>query len=117
MFHHLLYRNDVMVASAKPCFTVVFLMLLSLGLSLGLPAEDVLDAVYDECECLPYEVTPLCSIIAPRITARSIPGLLSPLPLNPRAPSPFLSVPVREAAANPSTGARFSLALLCTLLC
>jgi hypothetical protein len=76
-----------------------------------------LDAVYDECECVPYEVTPLYSIIAPRMTAQSIQGLLSSLPLNARAPSPFLSVPAREAAANPSTGARISLALLCTLVC
>jgi len=106
-----------MAAAAKPCFTVVFLMLLSLGLSLGLPAEDVLDVVYDECECVPYEVTPLYSIVALRMATQSIQGLPSSLPLKPPAPSPFPSVPVREAAANPSTGARISLALLCTLLC
>ena len=34
-------------------------MILTLGVSLGLPAEDVLDTVYDESETLPLERTPL----------------------------------------------------------
>lgn len=54
-----------MGATVKPRFAVVFLMLFSLGLSLSLPAEDVLDAVYDESEAVPYEVTPVFSIAAP----------------------------------------------------
>jgi len=37
---------------------VIFLATLTLGLSLGLPAEDVLDAVYDESETLPFEANP-----------------------------------------------------------
>ncbi len=106
-----------MRVAPTPRFAVVFLALLGLGLSLGLPAEDVLDAVYDECECVPYEVTPLYSIVAQRMAAHTIEGLPSALPLRPSAPPPFPSVPVREADANRSTDARISLALLCTLLC
>ena len=45
-------------------------MLLSLGLSLSFPAEDVLDAIYDESEAVPYEDTPLFSIAAPLSSAR-----------------------------------------------
>ncbi|MGH9642693.1 MAG: hypothetical protein ACRD3Q_09720, partial [Terriglobales bacterium] len=40
---------------------LAFLMILGLGISLGLPAQDVLDAVCDESETLPYESTPLVS--------------------------------------------------------
>jgi len=60
-----------MGAAAKPCFTIVFLMLLSLGLSLSFPAEDVLDANYDESEAVPYEDTPLFLIDAPLSSART----------------------------------------------
>jgi len=45
--------------ATKPRLAVVFLMILSLGVSLGLPAEDVLDAVYDESEAVPFETIPL----------------------------------------------------------
>jgi hypothetical protein len=39
-------------------FALIFLATLTLGLSLGLPAEDVLDAIYDESETLPFEANP-----------------------------------------------------------
>ena len=44
--------------AAKPRYVVVLLMMLTLGASLGLPAEDVLDAVYNESETLPFETAP-----------------------------------------------------------
>ncbi len=66
-----------MGAAAKPRFVIVFVMLLSLGVSLGLPAEDVLDAVYDESEALPCETTPLFSIVAPQGSVRIPKGELS----------------------------------------
>jgi len=59
-----------MGAAAKPRCAVVFLMFLSLGLSLSFPAEDVLDAIYDESEAVPYEETPVFSIDAPLSSAR-----------------------------------------------
>jgi len=55
-----------METAVKLRFAVVFLMLLSLGVCLGLPAEDVLDASFDESEALPYETTPLFSIVVPQ---------------------------------------------------
>jgi hypothetical protein len=53
---------------AKKHIVILILMLLSLGVSLGLPAEDVLDAVYDESEALPFEAISLFSTVArPRL--------------------------------------------------
>lgn len=48
-------------------------MLLSLGLSLDFPAADVLDAVYDESEAVPYEGTPVLSSIVVPLTSARIP--------------------------------------------
>jgi len=59
-----------MGATAKPRFTIVFLMLLGMGLSLSFPAEDVLDAIYNESEAVPCERTPVFSIDAPPLSAR-----------------------------------------------
>ena len=102
--------------AARPRLAVVFLMILTVGLSLGLAAEDVLDAVYDELEAVPYEVTPLFSIAVPTGAARTTrsPRLLH---LKPRASSAFLTARVPDTDANRPTHARISLTLLCTLLC
>jgi len=54
-----------MGATAKPGFAIVFLMILSMGLSLSFPAEDILDAIYNESEAVPCERTPVFSIDAP----------------------------------------------------
>jgi len=100
----------------KPRCTVVFLMILTLGMSLGLPAEDVLDAVYDESEALSFEGTPVFSIVVPLQSPRTTPAMPSPLDSG-LAPSPFLPARVRESEAKRATHTRISLALLCTLLC
>jgi len=42
--------ESLLSAADKPCCAIVFLMIFTLGVSLGLSAEDVLDAVYDESE-------------------------------------------------------------------
>ena len=43
---------------AKSRCALIFLTILTLGVSLGLPAEDVLDSVYDESESVPFETNP-----------------------------------------------------------
>ena len=106
-----------MGAAVKARFAIVFVMLLTLGISLGLPAEDVLDAVYDESEALPSEGTPLFSIVLSPVAARRTQVPLSSLHRLPSAPSPFTLVSVRDADTHRSSDARTSLALLCTLLC
>jgi len=106
-----------MGVATKPRWAVVFLMILTLGLSLGLPVEDVLDAVYDESEALPYEGTYLFSIVLSPLSARTTQAPLSSLHLHLVAPSPFTPARVRDTDANRPADVRVSLALLCTLLC
>jgi hypothetical protein len=106
-----------MGAAAKPRCAVVFLMVLALGVSLGLPTEDVLDAVYDESESLPFEmILSVANVVLP-VTAVTTQAPLSPSRLKVGAPSPVQLAHFRDTDANRPTGARISLALLCTLLC
>ena len=102
---------------AKPCCAVVFLMFLTLGLSLGLPAEDVMDAVYDESEAVPYEVSPLDSISSTPLTARTTQAAPNSLPQKLSIPSRFSSARVSDSEAKGVPDTRILLALLCTLLC
>lgn len=102
---------------AKPRCAVVFLMVLTLGVSLVLPAEDVLDAVYDESETLPFEFVSLFSIATLPVAARITPVPLSSLQLKLVAPSPFTPAHVRNTDAHRSADQRALSALLCILLC
>ena len=106
-----------MGVAAKPRFAVTFMMILTVCLSLGLPAVDVLDAVYDESEALPCEIIPLFSMAGRPAAARTPQAPLSSLHPKPGALSLFAPARVRETNANRSADARISLALLCTLLC
>jgi hypothetical protein len=53
-----------------PCSILVIFVLLGFGTSLAVPAEDVPETAYDESEALPYEGTPLFSIVVPQACAR-----------------------------------------------
>ncbi len=106
-----------MAGAAQPRFAVVLLMILTLGVSLGLPAEDILDAVYDESEALPCEGTPLFSITLSPVAARITQAPLSSLHPKPGVPLLLLRAHVRDTNANRSADAGVSLTLLCTLLC
>ena len=106
-----------MAAPARSRLALAFLMLLSLGVAVGLPAEDVLDAVYDESEPVPYEVAPLLSVAGTPEAAQTTEA--SPSSLHPKLgfPSPVPPAPVRDTDTNRSANAPILLALLCTLLC
>lgn len=106
-----------MGVATKPRCAVVFLMILTLGLSVGVPAEDVLETAYDESEPTPYEGAPLFSIVVPPVAARTTREVPSSLRLEPNASSRFVSAHVHDTDANRSADARVSLTLLCTLLC
>jgi hypothetical protein len=54
----------------RPCSILVLFVLLGFGVSLAVPAEDVPETAYDESEALPYEGTPLYSIVLPQASAR-----------------------------------------------
>ena len=101
----------------RPCSIFVLLVLLVFGVSLAVPAEDVPETPYDESEALPYEGTPLFSIVAPLGAARIIQVVPKHLHHRPAAPSPFHSARGRDTDAHRSGDARITLALLCTLLC
>ena len=61
----------------KQHLVLVLLALLGLCASLGFPAEDVLDTTYDESEALPYESTPLYSVVVAQPSARITKGEFS----------------------------------------
>jgi hypothetical protein len=100
-----------------PCSILVLCVLLGFGVSLAVAAEDVPETAYDESEELPYEGTPLFSIVVPLAAARTTQAPLSSLHPKSGAPSLFARARVRGTDANLPTDARISLALLCTLLC
>lgn len=106
-----------MAGATKPHFAVVLLMILTLGGSLGLPAEGVLNAVYDESEALPCEGTPLFSIVVSPGAPRFTPAPLSSLTPKPGDPLVFVGKRSRDSDAHQSADAGALLALLCTLLC
>jgi|SRR5208283_1793218 len=54
----------------KPYFALALFLLLGFGVSLVVPAEDVPETPYDESEALPYEGTPLFSLVAPQASGR-----------------------------------------------
>ncbi len=54
----------------KPRCALIFLVLLVLGLSLAVPAEDLPETAYDESETLPFEGTSLFSTEVPQASAR-----------------------------------------------
>jgi hypothetical protein len=50
---------------------IVFSVILTFGLSLAVPAEDVPETSFDESESLPYESTPLFSIVVVQVATRA----------------------------------------------
>ena len=101
----------------RRCSILVLCVLLGFGVSLAVPAEDVTETAFDESEGLPYEGTPLFSVVVPLAAARTTQAV--PSSLHPRLGALSLSAParVRDTDANRSADARVSLALFCTLLC
>jgi hypothetical protein len=100
----------------RPCSILILCVLLGFGMFLAVPAEDVPETAYDESEELPYEGSPLFSIVLPLVATRTTQAVPSSLPLKLDAPSPFTAA-VCDADAHRPADARVSLALLCTLLC
>jgi len=101
----------------RPCSILVLFVLLTFGVSLAVPAEDVPETAYDESEALPYEGTPVFSSVVPLGAARTTQAVPSSLHPGLGAPSLFAPALVRDTDANRAADTRVSLALLCTLLC
>ena len=100
----------------RACSILILFVLLGFGMPLAVPAEDVPETSYDESEGLPYEGTPLFSVVVPLVAARTTQAVPSSLHLKLDAPSPFTAA-VRYTDALRPADTRVSLALFCTLLC
>jgi len=96
---------------------IVFLAILTMGLSLSVLPEDVAETAFDESETQPYESNPLLSILVRPMAARTTKAPLSSLHPRFGAPSLFAPGRVSDTDAKRATNKRVSLALLCTLLC
>jgi hypothetical protein len=110
------------VAMRRMHTCVVLFVLLVLGLSPALPAEDLPGTAYDESETQPYESSPSISNLMAE-TAFVSQTALSEIQivrnaLRLQTATPFLpSVrPIARADADRFTGARSLLAQVCTLL-
>ena len=55
----------------KPRIILILFVLIGLFVSPVFPAEDIPETAYDESETLPYETTPLYSLIVPQGLARA----------------------------------------------
>ena len=105
------------VPMGKPHHGYLCFVILILGLSLGLPAQDISETSYDESEALPYLlIRPFSNMVPPDAAARTTRRVLHSLQLTIRATS--LSVPesTHEIDANRSD-ARVSFARLSALRC
>jgi len=101
---------------------LVFFVVLVLGLSPALPAEDLPDTAYDESETQPYESSvPISNLIAQTAsatqTALSETQALESAPrLQTSTPFPLSAKPIARDDAYRFSGARALLAQVCTLL-
>ena len=98
---------------AKPHLAVLFVMVLTLGVSLGLPAEDVVDAVYDESEAVPLELITPVSPLSAKTTQAAQNSLDQTLGVSCR----FSFARPSDTQSKGATNIRIALSLLCTLLC
>lgn|SRR5579859_2436214 len=69
-----------MGATGKLRCAALLLTILALGVSLGLPVEDVLDVVYNESEPMPYQAVIGFSLVLPKPSA-SIANTISHSPV------------------------------------
>jgi hypothetical protein len=101
----------------KPRSTLLFFVLLVLGLSLTVPVEDLPETPYDESETSPYLSIPLLSNLVSQAAA-SVTGVVRRA-VDLRSGSPFRFAVTRASGTDRHRSAeeRVALALLCTLLC
>jgi len=101
---------------------LVFLVVLILGLSPAVPAEDLPDTAYDESETQPYESNvPISNLMAQTASATQTALPEAPAGRNTtrlQTSTPFLlgAKPKTRSDAHRFTGVRSLLAQVCTLL-
>ena len=101
----------------KPRCALLFFVFLILGLSLGLPPEDVTETTYDESETQPYEGMPLVAVVVVQAAARTTQSVLISFHLELDAASLLVLARVHDTNVNRFANAAVSLTLLGTLRC
>jgi len=102
---------------SEPRVVLILLVLMSLGLPLIVPADDVPETPYDESDALPYEGTPVFSIVVPHVVVPETRKARSALYVGSGAVSSSTNVRINGEDAAGSPEGRDALALLCTLRC
>jgi hypothetical protein len=98
---------------SRPQF-ILFVILL-LGLSLAVPAEDLTETAYDESEAQPCESTPLNSGTPQAASATPTVRIAEGRQLT--SPTQVTASRINVTDAHRPAEAQVALALLCTLLC
>ena len=91
-------------------------VLLSFGVSFGIPAENAPETEYDESETLPYESAVPFSVLTPLGGCRDSSSAAEVLAPKLRNASLFTLAGFRDTTRPPCCKARVDLALFCTLL-
>jgi len=95
---------------------LVVFVLLFLGLSLAVSAEDPMETAYDESEAQPRESTPLISNVTPQAPSAT-PTVRIAHGRQLANPTQVTATRINVTDAHRSAEAQVALALLCTLLC
>lgn len=101
----------------RPRSTLILFVLLILGLSLAVPAEDLMETAYDESESLPYQRALLISDLVPRATAATTQAVRSAGQGQFAGPFRIGALRINGGDAHRFAKARSAPALLCTFLC
>ena len=99
---------------SRPRSTLIFIVLLALGLFVAVPAQDVPETAYDESEGVPYESTPMSAEVMPQPATQAAPSALH---IQLATLSQTTAKGINSTDANRSAEGRVALALLCALLC
>jgi len=97
----------------KPRSALLFFVLLVLGLSLAVPAEDVLETAYDESENLPFAAAPLILDVVPQPSSSIVQSLPGVLRNQPATSCRGFHTRITGSELHPAVQARVVLAILC----
>ena len=100
-----------------PRSALFFFLLLGFSVYLAVPVENLRETAYDESEALPYEETPLFSIVVPLMAVQRTLVAARFADRNPRALFRLPSTGVRYTDAHRVADVRITLALMSALLC
>jgi hypothetical protein len=93
----------------KSWLILLYFVVLVLGLSLAVPAEDLPETAYDESEAAPYEITPRFSCVMSQAAALAVGAVRSALHLRCGTPFQFAVACITDTGSHPSAEARIAL--------